>query len=113
MKDEDINQETPPQEVPLSIYVDENLKEGIYSNFAAVMHLQSEFLLDFIRLLPDQKQHQVKSRIVMTPDNAKRLAHMLMDNVAEYERIYGTINIYGSEPAPQEIIIPRKPKGKA
>ncbi|SUB77122.1 DUF3467 domain-containing protein [Porphyromonas macacae] len=77
----------------VSINLDDSLVEGVYSNLAIVMHSQSEFILDFIRLLPHQQQSRVKSRIVMSPDNVKRLAHLLLKNIEDYEQNFGEIHL--------------------
>lgn len=68
----------------------EEVAEGIYSNLSIISHSSNEFVLDFIRILPGVKP-QVKSRIILTPENAKRLLNALEENVEKYEEKFGTI----------------------
>lgn len=75
------------------IRVPEDKQMGIYSNLCIVMHSPSEFIFDFARILPGQEQPTLAGRVLLTPDNAKRLAKMLMGNVQEYERNYGKIEL--------------------
>jgi len=64
-----------PQEAPqFSIDLPEEIRKGQYSNLVLVAHSQSEFVLDFISLLPGPQQASVHSRQVLTPDNIKRLS---------------------------------------
>lgn len=75
-----------------------DVAEGEYSNFSAIAHSSSEFILDHICLLPGMPQAVVKSRVVMTPDNAKRLLLALGDHVLAYEEQYGEIFLSEMEP---------------
>ncbi|KGE15773.1 DUF3467 domain-containing protein [Sphingobacterium deserti] len=76
----------------LSIELSEEIAEGIYSNLAIITHSNSEFVLDFIRIMPGIPKAKVKSRIVLTPEHAKRLLGALQDNVTRFEASNGTIN---------------------
>lgn len=99
-----------------NVHVSDELIDGVYSNLAVVMHSQSEFLLDFIRLLPNQEQCEVKSRVIMTPDNVKRLMHVLIKNVHEYEDMFGEIKlpeIAGEADPEDKIYVPPHIKGEA
>ncbi len=69
-----------------NIEVPEELANGVYSNLAIVMHSQSEFVLDFVALTPGSQAAKVRSRVIMTPDNLKRLARLLQQNVHVYEQ---------------------------
>lgn len=75
----------------INIELSEDIAEGIYSNLAIISHSHSEFIVDFIRLLPNVPKAKVKSRIILTPSHAKRLMKALMDNVKRYENQFGTI----------------------
>jgi hypothetical protein len=75
----------------LNIELSEEIAEGIYSNLAIITHSNSEFVLDFIRVMPGLPKAKVKSRIVLTPDHAKRLLSALEDNISKFEMINGTI----------------------
>lgn len=66
---------------------------GEYSNLAIISHSHSEFILDFAKMLPGLPKPQVCSRILMTPEHAKRLLNALADNVSKYESQFGTIDM--------------------
>lgn len=82
------NQENQPH---LDIELSEEVAEGIYSNLAIITHSQSEFVIDFIKIMPGIPKARVKSRILLTPQHAKRLAKALADNVAKFEQANGKI----------------------
>lgn len=75
----------------LNIELNEEVAEGIYSNLAIITHSNSEFVLDFIRIMPGVPKAQVKSRIVLTPQHAKRLLRALSENVNKFEAQHGNI----------------------
>lgn len=72
--------------------------DGVYSNLAIIGHSASEFILDFLRLVPGAEKAKVKSRVIMTPDNVKRLMIALEDNVRKYESMFGEIDLRGNTP---------------
>ena len=80
-----------PNEGQINIELSEELAEGTYANLAIITHSSSEFVLDFIRLMPGVPKAKVKSRIVMTPEHAKKLMRALAENVAKYEGHHGVI----------------------
>ena len=57
----------------LQIEVKPDTIRGNYSNLAVITHSASEFILDFASMLPGMKQPEVISRLIMTPEHAKRL----------------------------------------
>ncbi|MFT5599857.1 MAG: hypothetical protein ACI9N1_000083 [Flavobacteriales bacterium] len=75
----------------INIELSEEMAEGVYANLAIITHSSSEFVYDFIRMMPGVPKAKVKSRIVMTPEHAKRLMRALADNVAKYEAQFGII----------------------
>ncbi|MCY4779633.1 DUF3467 domain-containing protein [Sphingobacterium sp. UT-1RO-CII-1] len=75
----------------LSIELSEEMAEGVYSNLAIITHSNSEFVLDFIRIMPGIPKAKVKSRIILTPEHAKRLLGALQDNVNRFEAQSGPI----------------------
>ena len=75
----------------LNIELSEEVAEGVYANLAVITHSSSEFVLDFIRVMPGVPKAKVKSRIVLTPDHAKRLLAALEDNIAKFEMNNGNI----------------------
>lgn len=76
----------------LNIELPEEIAEGVYANLALINHSQAEFIVDFIRVMPSVPKAKVKSRIVLTPQHAKRLLKALHDNVAKYEMNFGKID---------------------
>ncbi len=75
----------------LDIELSEEVAEGIYSNLAIITHSQSEFVIDFIKMMPGVPKARVKSRILLTPQHAKRLAKALVDNINKFEQLNGKI----------------------
>lgn len=75
----------------LSIELSEDVAEGIYSNLAVITHSNAEFVIDFVKIMPGVPKAKVKSRIILTPQHAKRLLMALGENVAKYESIHGEI----------------------
>ncbi len=84
----------------LDIELSEETAEGTYANLAIITHSNTEFVLDFIRVMPGVPKARVKSRIIVTPEHAKRLLHALADNVAKYESVNGTIDVNDVPPVP-------------
>jgi len=77
----------------INIELNEEIAEGIYSNLAMITHSNSEFIIDFIKMMPGVPKAKVKSRIILTPQHAKRLFRALKDNVSKFESLHGTIDI--------------------
>jgi hypothetical protein len=75
----------------LNIELSEEIAEGIYSNLAIITHSNAEFVVDFVKVMPGVPKARVKSRIVLTPQHAKRLLSALADNVSKFEAVHGTI----------------------
>ena len=80
---------TTPQQI--NIELSEEIAEGQYANLAMIAHSNSEFVIDFIRLMPGVPKAKVKSRIVITPEHAKRLLGALAENIQKFEDSYGAI----------------------
>lgn len=76
----------------LNIELPEELAEGIYSNLAIISHSHTEFVVDFVRMMPNVPKAKVKSRVVLTPVHAKRLLKALADNVKKYEAQFGPVS---------------------
>jgi len=75
----------------LNIELDAETAEGIYSNLAIINHSQSEFVVDFVTIMPGVPKSKVKSRIVLTPQHAKRFLKALHENVSRFEKQHGAI----------------------
>ncbi|HNX84566.1 MAG: DUF3467 domain-containing protein [Bacteroidales bacterium] len=82
-----------------NIELSEDVAEGVYSNLAIITHSPAEFVIDFVRIMPGVPKSKVKSRIILTPEHAKRLVAALSDNIAKYEAVHGPIReVKGSGP---------------
>jgi hypothetical protein len=79
------------QQNQLNIELTEEMAEGEYSNLAVITHSNAEFIIDFIKVMPGVPKAKVKSRILLTPQHAKRLLMALGDNISKYESIHGPI----------------------
>ena len=75
----------------INIELSEDIAEGEYANLAMIAHSTSEFVLDFIRLMPGLPKAKVKARIILTPEHAKRLQAALAENIERYEKAYGLV----------------------
>ena len=93
----------------LQIELKEEVAQGTYANLAIITHSSSEFILDFIRVMPGMPKAGVQSRIVLAPEHAKRLLRALEENIWKYERVFGLIRM------PKEKTFPPLPniKGEA
>ena len=86
-----MDQSKKQQPNQMNIELPEEIAEGIYSNLAIISHSQSEFVVDFIRIMPNVPKAKVRSRIILTPQHAKRLLRAMVDNVNRYEAQHGKI----------------------
>ena len=77
----------------IEIELTEEIAQGTYSNLAIISHSSSEFILDFIRVVPGTPKAKVKSRIILTPDHAKRLLEALKENIDKFEKMNGPVSI--------------------
>ncbi len=80
-----------PQEGNVNIQLNEMIAQGVYCNLALVNHSPSEFVLDFIQLMPGVQQANVRSRVIIAPLHAKRVLAALQQNISTYEQQYGEI----------------------
>ncbi len=95
----------------LQMELPQDVAQGEYANFAIITHSSSDFVIDFARVLPGVSKAQVKSRVILAPEHAKRLLGALQENIMRYEQAFGPIRIPNQEPstiAPFNI-----PKGEA
>lgn len=81
------------QPVPnqLNIEISEEVAEGSYANLAIITHSHAEFVIDFVNVMPGTPKSKVKSRIILTPQHAKRFMKALTENIGKYESINGAI----------------------
>jgi hypothetical protein len=85
------DQEEPKKQNQINIELKEDVAQGTYSNLAVITHSSSEFVLDFVRVMPGIPKAEVKSRIIITPEHAKRLLLALQENIAKFESVHGPI----------------------
>ncbi|WP_187264231.1 DUF3467 domain-containing protein [Pontibacter beigongshangensis] len=83
----------------INIELTEEIAEGQYANLAMIAHSSGEFVIDFIRLMPGLPKAKVKSRVIITPEHAKRLLAALADNVQKFEATYGEIKQANEAPS--------------
>ncbi|MFD1063382.1 DUF3467 domain-containing protein [Winogradskyella litorisediminis] len=84
----------------INIELDEQVAQGTYSNLAIINHSVSEFVIDFVNIMPGTPKSKVKSRIILTPQHAKRLVKALNENVKRFEQAHGTIKDYEQPQVP-------------
>lgn len=84
----------------LQIELKEDVAQGIYANLAVITHSSSEFIVDFVRVMPGIPKAGVKSRIVLAPEHAKRLLRTLEENIGKYERTFGPIRLLDEQIIP-------------
>jgi hypothetical protein len=82
----------------INIELSEDIAEGEYANLAMIAHSSSEFVIDFIRLMPGVPKARVKARIILTPEHAKRLQAALAENLERYEQANGPIKQQNDSP---------------
>jgi hypothetical protein len=87
--------------------------QGEYANFAIITHSSSEFIVDFARMLPGLPNAQVRSRVILAPEHAKRLLGALQENIMRYERQFGPIKMPEQQQAPRTIAPFGPGKGEA
>ncbi|MGN0032575.1 MAG: DUF3467 domain-containing protein [Candidatus Limimorpha sp.] len=84
----------------ISIDISESVADGVYSNLAIISHSPSEFVLDFAQIVPPMQKAKVRSRVIMTPQHAKRLFRALAENINRYESNFGPIKDVNDDATP-------------
>ena len=82
----------------LKINIAPDKVQGVFANLALIAHTPTEFVLDFAQIMPGMPQANVVSRVVVTPDQAKKILGALQNNIAQYEQKFGVINPVGGQP---------------
>lgn len=93
-----MNENNNQQQGQMQIELPQDVAQGEYANFAIITHSSSDFVIDFARVLPGVPKAQVKSRVILAPEHAKRLLGALQENIMRYEREFGQIKIPNQEP---------------
>lgn len=84
----DQQQQNPNQ---LNIEITEEVAEGEYANLVIITHSHAEFVVDFVNVMPGTPKSKVKSRIILTPQHAKRFMKAMTENVQRFEAANGPI----------------------
>lgn len=84
-------QQDQPQQNAINIEITEEIAEGTYANLAIITHSHAEFVIDFVNVMPGTPKSKVKSRIIFTPQHAKRFMKALTENIQRYEAANGNI----------------------
>lgn len=92
-----MNENDNSQQGQMQIELPQDVAQGEYANFAIITHSSSDFVIDFARVLPGVPKAQVKSRVILAPEHAKRLLGALQENIMRYEREFGPIQIPNQE----------------
>lgn len=82
---------TPTNNNQLNIEISEEIAEGEYANLAIITHSHAEFVIDFVNVMPGTPKSRVKSRIILTPQHAKRFMKALIENIDRFEEVNGDI----------------------
>ena len=93
-----MNENDNNQQGQMQIELPQDVAQGEYANFAIITHSSSDFVIDFARVLPGVPKAQVKSRVIIAPEHAKRLLGALQENIMRYEHEFGPIRIPNQEP---------------
>ena len=82
----------------INIELTDEVSKGKYANLAMIAHSSSEFVIDFIQLMPGVPKAKVNSRLIITPEHAKKFSLALSDNISKYEKKYSQINDFNEIP---------------
>ena len=93
-----MNENKETNQGQFQIELPQETAQGEYANFAIITHSSSDFVLDFARVLPGVPKAQVRSRVILAPEHAKRLLMALQENIVRYEHEFGQIKILNQEP---------------
>lgn len=94
------------QDGSLNIELGAEIAEGQYANLAIISHSFSEFIIDYVNIMPGVPKAKVKSRIIMTPQHTKRLMRALAENISKFEAAFGEISEPNVAPPPINMITP-------
>ncbi len=86
-----------PKEIHIQVELDPVTAQGVYVNLAMVNHTETEFTFDFLFIQPQQPKASVRARIISSPKHTKRLIEALKDNLAKYEKRFGTVELSESD----------------
>ncbi len=82
----------------IQIQIPPEVQNGAYANLTFVSHTETEFVFDFVYVLPHEPRGVVRSRVIASPKQARRMLAALQDNVQRYEQRYGQIDVIDKQP---------------
>lgn len=91
-------EEKKPAENQLQIELDDQTAQGAYCNLAFITHNETEFILDFIFVQPQQPKAKVRARVISSPAHTKRFLEALQDNIKKHEQKFGPIKAMVTPP---------------
>ena len=98
IEEENQNKKETKNQLKMNVELPKEIEDGNYSNLVMITHSNAEFVLDFIRLMPNVPKAKVISRIIVTPEHVTRLLNALKDNIEKHERRFGPIKSSSEEP---------------
>lgn len=106
------NEEMKPAQ--LQVELTPEMAGGVYANMAMIAHSKTEFVTDFVAVMPGAPKARVQSRVILAPEHAKRLLYALQENIARYEQAFGPIKLDAPQQAKGRTIAPfGTPQGEA
>ena len=91
MTEQNNQDENKKNEKQIKVDIDQDVANGTYANLSISNFSAEEFIFDYIFLQPHVDKGKILSRIIMSPQNAKRFSEMLNKNITEYEKKFGPI----------------------
>jgi hypothetical protein len=89
------NPQGAPAQQQMQLHIEDSVAQGVYANMAVVHHNETEFVLDFLYVLPQIPKAVVRSRVITSPKHLKRLVLALQDNLTRYEAQFGRLEASG------------------
>lgn len=106
------NEDVKPAQ--LQIELTPEMSSGVYANMAMIAHSKTEFVTDFVSVMPGAPKARVQSRVILAPEHAKRLLYALQENISRYEQAFGVIRLPEAQSAKGRTIAPfGTPQGEA
>jgi hypothetical protein len=81
-----------PGQPQIQIQIPPEVQNGAYANLTFVSHTETEFVFDYVYVLPHEPRGVVRSRVICSAKQAKRLLGALQDNVQRFEQRFGPID---------------------
>lgn len=79
------------KQMNVQIDADDDIAQGIYTNFTLINHNETEFVVDFVYVQPNTPRAKVRSRVIMSPRHARQFLAAFTRNIEMYEKKFGAI----------------------